>query len=294
MNMVSVGAGPLTRGVHELLVDGVRQVYHVAGRGPVCVAHAGGPGLHWSYLRSTALEEHFTVVYVEPVGTGRSGRLADPGEYGTATYVRFLAAVVEHLGAGPVHLLGHSAGGFVAQTYALARPDRVAGLILYSTAPAAGPELWAAAMAGLAAYPGRHPGVPEAASVPAAFERALAAADDDSMSSAFAAAIPVYFADFWSRRSEFAEFAAGIRMSRVPATAADPAPFDVRDRLDELTMPAVVIIGRHDFICGPRWGEVLAAGIPGARVRVLERSGHFGHVEEPGAFAAAAAQVRPD
>lgn len=276
---------------HTISVDGVRQVYHVAGRGPVCVAHSGGPGLHWGYLRSPELEEHFTMVYPEPVGTGASGRPADPGDYRMATYVRFLAAVVEDLGDEPVHLLGHSYGGFVAQTYALAHRDRVAGLILYSTSPESGPGFWAGAMAGLAAYPERYPDVPEAADIPAAFQRAVGAPDDDTMSREFAAAVPVYFADFWSRREEFAPFPAALRMAREPAVAQDPAPYDIRDRLGELTVPTVVIAGRQDFIGGPRWAMPLVEGIPGARLTVLEHSGHFGHVEQPAEFAAAAAAV---
>ena len=279
---------------HTISVDGVRQVYHVAGHGPVCVAHPGGPGLHWGYLRSPELEEHFTMVYLEPVGTGRSGRLDDPADYRLDTYARFLAAVVDELGDPRVYLLGHSYGGFVVQTYALAHPDRVAGLILYSTSPESGPEFWADAMAALAAYPGQNPGVPEAASVPAAFERADAAPDDDALSSAFRDAVPIYFADFWSRRAEFASFRAAIRMSKEPADAEDPAPFDVRARLGELAAPTVVIVGRHDFIGGLRWATLLAEGIPAARLRVLEHSGHFGHVEQPAEFAAAAAAVRPD
>lgn len=277
---------------HELVVDGVRQVYHVAGSGPVCVAHSGGPGLHWGYLRSRELERSFTMVYVEPVGTGESGRLPGAG-YTLAGYARFLAEVVDHLGEGPVYLLGHSAGGFVTQTYALAHPDRIAGLILYATSPHAGPEFWAAAMDGLAAYPRRHPDVPEAAAVPATFQQAQAAPDDDSLSALFAAAVPVYFADFWSRRAEFAPWQAGIRMSREAALAQDPATFDVEDRLGELTVPTVVVTGRHDFICGPEWAHRLAKAIPGAELHVLEHSGHFAHVEEPEAFAAAVTAILP-
>ncbi|GIM85294.1 alpha/beta fold hydrolase [Winogradskya consettensis] len=276
---------------HEFVVDGVRQVYHVAGSGPVCVAHSGGPGLLWAYLRSPELERHFTMVYVEPVGTGESGRLPDGG-YSLAIYVQFLAALIDQLGVERVYLLGHSAGGFVAQTYALEHPDRVAGLILYSTSPQAGPEFWAAAMDGLVAYPQRHPDIAEAAAVPSTFQQAQAAPDDDSLSQLFAAAVPVYFADFWSRRAEFAAWQAGIRMWRGSAFAQDPVTFDVEERLGELTMPTVVIAGRHDFICGLTWAERLVKSIPGAQLHVLENSGHFGHVEEPAAFASAAAVLK--
>ncbi|MFD9339482.1 alpha/beta fold hydrolase [Streptomyces sp. NPDC060028] len=45
-----------------------------------------------------------------------------------------------------------------------------------------------------------------------------------------------------------------------------------------------MIAGRRDFICGPRWAVMLRDGIPGARLAVLEHSGHFGHIEQPAEF----------
>ena len=54
-------------------------------------------------------------------------------------------------------------------------------------------------------------------------------------------------------------------------------------------MPTLVATGRHDFLFPPKWGEVTASAIPGAKHVVFERSGHFAHVEEPAAFAAAVA-----
>ncbi|MCO1577534.1 hypothetical protein M8C13_17385 [Crossiella sp. SN42] len=41
----------------------------------VCLVHSGGPGIHWEYLRMPEPERHLTMVYLEPVGTGQSGRL---------------------------------------------------------------------------------------------------------------------------------------------------------------------------------------------------------------------------
>ncbi|GLY16342.1 hydrolase [Kineosporia sp. NBRC 101677] len=286
-NTTDSTAGLLAPGAHEIDIDGVRQSYHVAGRGPVCVAHPGGPGLNWSYLRSAELEEHFTVVYVEPVGTGRSGR---PSRYGLSTYVHFLSVLIERLDQA-VYLLGHSHGGFVAQAYALTQPQLLAGLILYSTSPQAGPGFWSEGMRSLASYPQRHPDVPEAAIVPQAFQQAVNAPDDDSMSQAFATAIPVYFADFHSRKLEFASFRESIRMSREAASAADPVVFDVTERLGEIVVPTVVLVGGQDFLCGPRWGSLLVQGLPDAQLHLLPDSGHFAHVEQPDAFAAAATSV---
>ncbi|MFJ6155045.1 alpha/beta fold hydrolase [Micromonospora profundi] len=281
--------GALTR--HEISVGGVRQVYHVAGTGPICVAHSGGPGIEWAYLRMPRLEEHFTMVYAEPVGTGASGRLDDAADYRLDTYVRFLAAVVDDLGEPRVHLLGHSHGGFVVQRYALAHPDRVAGLALYDTSPITGAEFWGEAMANLGAYPLRHPHRPEAAAIPAAFGQIGGATDDETLGAALRAAVPAYFADFWGRQDEFAPFQAAVRISAAPAGAQDPTPFDVRDRLGEITVPVVVIVGAYDFICGPRWAEQLHDGLKDSRLVLLERSGHFGHIEQPAEFAQAVVEL---
>ncbi|MDG4810518.1 alpha/beta hydrolase [Micromonospora sp. WMMD1120] len=284
MSSTSHDVSALAPGAHTITVDGVSQVYHVAGTGPVCVAHSGGPGIEWAYLRAPRLEEHFTMVYLEPVGTGASGRLDNPTDYRMDTYVRFLDAVVAHLGEPHVYLLGHSYGGFVVQRYALDHPDRVAGLALYDTSPVTGAEFWAEAVAGVAAYPQRHPDRPEAAAIPAAFDQLHAATDDESLGAALRAVLPVYLADFWGRQHEFAPLQAGVRIWATPATAQDPTPFDVRDRLGEITAPAVVIVGAYDFICGPRWAEQLHAGLTDSRLVVLERSGHFAHIEQPAEF----------
>ncbi|GII58108.1 hydrolase [Planotetraspora thailandica] len=281
---MNIATPTLSPGTHEIDVDGVRQVFHVHGAGPVCVAHSGGPGIGWEYLRMPALERHLTMVYLEPVGTGASGRLADPRNYRLDTYVRFLHAVVEHLGLPEVFLLGHSHGGFVAQRYALEHGDRLSGLILFATSPVTGEEFWAAAMASVGRFPELHPDWPEAAEMPGAFQEALAAADDDAYTGALRRILPLYFADYWARESEFAAMRGAVRAWIDPMRGEEPAPFDVRDALGSLAPPALVVTGAHDFICGTRWAHMLHDGIPGSRLTVLEGSGHMGHLEQPAEF----------
>lgn len=55
----------------------------------------------------------------------------------------------------------------------------------------------------------------------------------------------------------------------------------VMARLGEITVPTLVMAGREDFIFPPDHQAQLAAGIPNARLRVIERAGHNPHDERP-------------
>ena len=130
----------LAPGQHTAVIGGAAVVYHVFGKGPVLVAHSGGPGCDWSYLRMPEVEKVATVVYIEPIGTGASARLANPAEYSRELDVSNVEGLRIHLGLDKIVLLGHSYGGFVAQTYALMYPQHLGGLLLYDTSPTNGPD----------------------------------------------------------------------------------------------------------------------------------------------------------
>jgi pimeloyl-ACP methyl ester carboxylesterase len=52
-----------------------------------------------------------------------------------------------------------------------------------------------------------------------------------------------------------------------------------------LRTPTLVLVGRSDFICGPRWARELNETIPGSQLVTFRHSGHLAHVEEPEEFA---------
>ncbi|MFD7056519.1 alpha/beta fold hydrolase [Streptomyces mirabilis] len=74
-----------------------------------------------------------------------------------------------------------------------------------------------------------------------------------------------------------------------PALDENLSPHVIDDRADlgSLTVPTLVVVGRHDVVCGVRWAEELHLLIPGSELLILENSGHFGHLEEPEAFSQA-------
>jgi proline iminopeptidase len=273
----------LTPGTHEIVVDGVTQRYHVAGAGPVCVIHSGGPGIGWQYMHMPWLDAKLTTVYVEPVGTGQSGRLPDhPRGYTLDRYCQCLHGIIEHLGIPAVHLLGHSHGGFVAQRYAQAHPDQLAGMILYDSAPAAGLELFAEASRNVEAFASKHKERPETSDILLAWASIGSVADDAGFTALLQRLLPLYFANYWAKPGELDLLRANLRGFHV---VGGQAPFDNRDGLASIAAPTLVIAGRHDFICGVPWARELAEGIPAAKLVILENSGHLGHIEEADRFA---------
>ncbi|MBO9708584.1 MAG: alpha/beta hydrolase [Caulobacter sp.] len=112
-------------------VDGRKVAYAVIGReGPAIVFVAGlGEGLDASREVAWRLAAHARVIVYDRAGYGDSA--AVPGLKDGAQTTAELDAVLDAAGArGPVVLIGHSIGGQIAEIYAAARPERVAGLVL--------------------------------------------------------------------------------------------------------------------------------------------------------------------
>ncbi|MCW2858964.1 MAG: hydrolase [Actinoallomurus sp.] len=285
---------PLSPGTHTVEIEGVVQRYHVAGTGPVCLAHPGGPGVTWEYMRMPLVEERLTMVYMESIGTGGSGRLTThPHGYTRERYARALDGLIDHLGVPRVHLLGHSHGGFVAQYYGLKRADRLAGIILYDSAPLTGPEHFAEAARRMDEFARKNAGRPGLQDVLDAWESVPGLTDDEGTTRAVRGLLPAYLADYWGRAEEFAPALASVSAVHISGLDEDLTPdiIDDRETLALITTPTLVIVGRHDVICGPRWASELHDRIPGSTLVVLEDSGHFGHLEEPEAFARAVAEL---
>jgi proline iminopeptidase len=54
----------------------------------------------------------------------------------------------------------------------------------------------------------------------------------------------------------------------------------VMDRLGEITVPTLVMAGSSDFVFPPECQRELAAGIPNARLQIIDRAGHSPHSEQ--------------
>src|SRR3954470_3003033 len=102
-----------------------------AGQGtPVVLLHSGGlSSPQWGRLSDRLAAGH-RVLMPDFIGYGRSGSWPREEEFHFLLDVLATEALLDSL-AEPVHLVGHSYGGFVALLVALHRGDRVLSLSLF-------------------------------------------------------------------------------------------------------------------------------------------------------------------
>jgi proline iminopeptidase len=230
------------------------------------------------------VEAGVTVVYLEPIGSGASARLASPSEYTLARYADELEGFRQAIGLEKTCLIGHSHGGFVAQKYALAHADRLSALVLYDTSPRTDSEFGKAMGAYANEFFGTRPWFSDAV---AALDAEESTKTDDDMTAVVRRELPLYFADFDDHVDVYQARFRGLRATVAPSHSNDPAPFDTRAELSKLHVPTLVIVGRRDFVCSVPFAEELHQAISGSEMIVMEHSGHMGHIEEPAAFSSA-------
>ncbi|WP_169578147.1 alpha/beta hydrolase [Salinimicrobium xinjiangense] len=112
--------------------DGVNLYVKVAGKGtPLLYVH-GGPGsasLWFERLAGEFMEQHFTVIYLDQRGVGRSSSPAD-GNYSLDRMALDFEEVRQQLGYDQWLTLGHSFGGILQMGYAERYPAAQKGMIM--------------------------------------------------------------------------------------------------------------------------------------------------------------------
>jgi proline-specific peptidase len=269
----------------RLEVPGGRVWYRRLGGGdatPLLMLH-GGPGAGSDYLAplGEALAADRPVVLWDQLGCGRSEQPDDTSLWTLDRFVAEVDAVRDALGLERIHLLGQSWGGWLAIEYMTRGTSGVERLVLASTS-ASTREFTDAARLLIDALPEPHR--------TALVEGGARGAYDTPE---YEAAMLEFYrrhlcrADPWPDALQAS--IANLDGNAVYAFMNGPTEFDVIgtlrtwDRtadLGRIDVPTLITVGRHDEI-PPSCAETLRAGIPDARLVVLEHSAHISHLEEP-------------
>ena len=252
------------------------------GKLPLLLLH-GGPGAPHDYLESLerVAETGRRAIFYDQVGCGNSSR-TDESMWNVETFVDELGVVRDALGLDRTHLFGSSWGGMLALEYALTHPPGLASLTL-SSSPASIP-LWEQETGRLRRE------LPD--DVQRVLDKHEAAGTTDSPE--YEEAMMEFYKRHVIRVDPMPEcvartFAAIAENPDVYMHMQGPNEFvivgtlkewDIRDRLGEIDVPALVTSGRHDE-CTPMQAEIVHRGIEGSEWVVFEDSSHMQFAEEP-------------
>jgi pimeloyl-ACP methyl ester carboxylesterase len=209
------------------------------------------------------------VVLVDRPGHGWSDRPGGARDASPARQAALIAQALERLGIERFVLVGHSLGGAVATAFALAYPDRLAGLVLLApvTHPWRGGLSWYNALL-----------TTPVAGLVFAYALALPAGELLLESGAESVFAPQPMPPDYLRRAgirlllrpaEFIANAQDIAILKAFVTAQVP-------RYGDIAVPTVVLTGDADVTVSPQLhARAIAAAVPDARLVVLPGIGHM-------------------
>lgn len=227
---------------------------------PVVLLHSAGLDLTYWDPQIAALRECHDVVAVDLPGHGRSPARAADITIDTVTHA--VAVAVAALATGPVNLVGLSVGGLVAQAVALDHPQLVSSVTLIDTAARFGP----------------------------AAQTAMRARAETTRNEGMGAILDGLFAHWFEpetrrARPDLIDRATKTLLQQDPHVHAGLwemiSSFDVLDRLREVLVPALVLVGEHDSSSPVSSSEELAANLPRAVMHVVSNAAHLSPIERP-------------
>ncbi len=248
---------------------------HRGGSGPPALLLHGGAAVP-DYLANLAeeLAVTFTTYRYTQRGTPPSG--GGP-PYDIEAHMRDASAVLDAVGVDRAWAIGHSWGGHLALHLLVAHPERLLGVVAVDPLGAF-PEALAEHGANR-----RRLLSPEQTARLDEIEahRRAGEVSEAELVERFATAWPTYFAD--PLKATPSPGRVGVQAS-IEVNRSLVEHFDRRTLLHGLpgaALPALFVHGELSVI--PVWSTTETAGlIPGARVVVVEGSGHFPWVERPG------------
>ena len=246
------------------------------GEENIIVVH-GGPGLPHNYLLPALqnLGQHATLWFYDARGHGLSEQNRPNDPYSMEQLVDDLEGFASAMGFMNYSVLGHSFGGMVALHFAARRPEGLQRLILSDTAPSRkyGDDLRETLKRVMPS---------------GLFEKYEAAANDESITpdERLRRAMRIVYPFYWYNPPADYYLDQDINTLNLNARAnaeiwsAEPESFDITDQLGDISVPTLVMVGRHDIVTPVDQARIIKDKVPNSYLVVFEHSGHYPFYEE--------------
>ena len=245
-------------------VDGVRIFCEVSGEGlPLVFLHGlGSTGNVW-HAQRVALARSYKVITVDLPGCGRSDKTER--QFSMDRWAAQVAGLADGLGLDRFVLVGHSMSTALAQRFAARYGARLAGLVL------CGP-ITELAQAGKEAFAKRAENVQKEGMLAVA-DTVVAGALSPATREANAALAGMVREMLLANDTTC--YAGHCHALREASAKADQP---------HIKCPTLVLVGDQDTVTPLAWARAVAAGIAGARLRVVPATAHLTMIERPELF----------
>ena len=242
--------------------------YKESGSGPAVVfLHGIGGNRHAFDAQIEPMQDRFRCVAWDMPGYGGSAPMADMT---FDTLSAALGALLDHLGLQRAHLVGHSMGGMVAQTFVARHAERVDKLVLAQTSARFGKPGgdWQQQFLDVRLKP------LDAGHTPADFARSLIEGmfADPNMTAAIEKAV-----------ATMSPLPAGVYRQALTALVR----FDCEAALAQIPCPTLCLAADQDQTAPARVLERMAGLIPDGRYVCLVNAGHLAYLEAAESFSSA-------
>jgi pimeloyl-ACP methyl ester carboxylesterase len=225
----------------------------------------------WNWFRQTAeLAADFRVVIFDPRGIGRSrAEGEDLRGLSMRTFVEDVRAVLDELEIERSKILGASFGGFVAQEFALAYPERVAKLILACTSCGGSSHVKPSIeiLRSFTPDPSLSPGERIRKFIRPAFTERFNRDCAEEVEQV-------------CRLREASEVAEAVYMAQLEAAFS----FNSEERVGAVAHETLVITGDRDLVVPAENSFNLAARLPRATLKIIDGGSHMCFVENADRF----------
>lgn len=230
------------------------------------LAHPLGANLHIFDPLMPELVQRFRVVRYDARGHGES--VVTPGPYTLDQLAGDALGILDALGIAKAHWLGLSKGAFVGLALLTSAPERLGRAVLASAAAKLGSaDMW---------------------------NERIRTVWENGIESLAPSLLESWFTkDYRDRHPEEIERIWLMLLSTptegYAGASAALRDADLREAMEEIRNPVLVIAGRHDPVTTPGLGALVASAIPGAKLATIETA-HMSSIEDPEGFTGAAVE----
>jgi pimeloyl-ACP methyl ester carboxylesterase len=271
----------LTPSLEYRTIHGYRRAFRIAGSGPaILLIHGiGDNSTTWSTVQ-TALAQRFTVIAPDLLGHGKSDK--PRADYSVAAYANGMRDLLSVLDVDRVTVVGHSLGGGVAMQFAYQFPQLVERLILVGAGGVTGDVNVALRLASL-------PLASEALALlrlPLVLP-ALQAAGRIAGTALGSTRVGRDLPEMLRILADLPEPTASSAFARTLRAVVDWRG-QVVTMLDRCylteSVPVQLIWGSHDSVIPVGHAAMAHTAMPGSRLEVFDKAGHFPFHDDPERF----------